>query len=328
MQLETLKEIANENIEKILDALEIEYIDKYDYFQAECPIHNGDNPTAFSWVKSKGYFRCFTHKCERGGSDVFDLVSKVKKCSFVEAKRIVKEIVAGDYDASSDEEMQSSLAFKRYIKNNQVKKSKFKIYDPKLLTRLKEHNYLTDRGFSVEAQKEFKIGYCVNPKSKFYRRMCIPVFDDTQRLIGFTARAVFDFQSEKKPKWVHTAGMPKSEILFNMNRAKKYISEQNQAILVEGPLDVLKLYMAGIKNVVAVLGSSLSGPQRSLLLKYECFDIITGFDSDEVGEMCGREVYETCHKYFNISKYKLPKNKDFGDLSVEEINNLEIIRYE
>ena len=72
MNTDALKELANENVTKIFDALKLTYIDKYDYYQMACPIHGGDNPTAFSWVKNKGYWRCFTHKCERDGADIFD----------------------------------------------------------------------------------------------------------------------------------------------------------------------------------------------------------------------------------------------------------------
>jgi hypothetical protein len=70
MDLNTLKALANENISLILDAFNFDYVDRYDFYQMCCPIHGGDNPTAFSWVKDRGYFRCFTRHCERDGADV------------------------------------------------------------------------------------------------------------------------------------------------------------------------------------------------------------------------------------------------------------------
>lgn len=328
MRLQTLKEIANENVHKIFDALDIHYVDKYDYLQGPCPIHNGDNPTAFSWVKSHGYFRCFTNKCERDGADIFDFVSKLKNCTFAEAKVFVHNIVIDkNYDYSKEEDEDNNESFKNYIKNNLIKKPSFKIYDESILENLTYNDYLTNRGFSEDVQKEFKVGYCDNKESKlFYQRMIIPIYNIDNNIIGFTARAVFDFKDKKTGKWVHTPGLQTSEVLFNINRASKYIKETHSVILVEGPLDVLKFHMAGIYNVVSILGSNLSGPQRSILLKNECYDIITAFDNDSAGISCTKSVQQSCKKYFTMSQYCLPEGKDIGDLSVEKIRNLDMIR--
>ncbi len=327
MNTDALKEIANENVTKIFDALELDYHDRYDYYQMACPIHGGDNPTAFSWVKHRGYFRCFTHKCERGGADIFDFVQKLKRCSFARAKEIVQSIVIDEnYEQMSDAEVAAEVAFQKYIKNNAPRKKIAKLYDPAVLKGLEPHPYLEERGFAKEVLDEFNVGYCSNPKSRFHRRMCIPVTNPDGGIIGFTGRAVFDWEAEGKGKWLHTNGMPKSETLFNFHRAAEHIRKQHTVILVEGPLDVFKFEMAGIKNSVAVLGSSLSGPQRSLLLENDCYDIIMAFDDDEAGVICTNDVIKTCASYFGLSKYLLPQGKDVGDLDVETIRNLDIIR--
>ena len=84
--------------------------------------------------------------------------------------------------------------------------------------------------------------------------------------------------------------------------------------------------MAGIYNVVAVLGSDLSGPQRSLLLEAECFDLILAFDNDMAGKDSTSKIRKTCGPYFNIYQYILPEGKDIGDLSVDEVKKLDTIR--
>jgi DNA primase len=326
MDLTILKELANENVTAIFDAFGLDYIDKYEYLQMTCPIHGGDNPTAFSWVKDRGYFRCFTRHCERNGADIFDFVQKYKNCSFERAKQIVESIcVVGEYEEASEQEMAAELAFKKYIKNNAKLNKQMQVYDPAILKRLKAHSYLIDRGFDKDLLESYNVGYCDNPNSRFFRRLCIPVMSDTGSLVGFTARAVFDWEKESQPKWIHTHGMQKSELLFNMHRAREHIRNTHKAILVEGPLDVFKLEMSGINNAVAVLGSDLSGPQRSLLLENECYDLILAFDDDEAGTICTNKTKKSCKNYFNLYKYVLPTGRDIGDLEVEMVKKLDII---
>lgn len=327
MELAILKELANESVTSIFDALGLEYVDKYVYLQMACPIHNGDNLTAFSWHKNGGYFRCFTRKCERNGADIFDFVQKLKKCSFERAKQIVESIcIVGEYEEASSQEMAAELQFKKYIKNNSKINKQMKVYDPAMLKALKPHPYLTDRGFDKELMETYNVGYCDNSTSRFYRRICIPVVLANGSLVGFTARATFDWAKESQPKWIHTNGMQKSELLFNMHKAREHIRNTHSAVLVEGPLDVFKLEMAGIRNSVAVLGSDLSGPQRSILLENECYDLILAFDDDEAGIICTNKTQKSCKNYFNIYQYILPAGKDIGDLEVESVKKLDIIR--
>jgi DNA primase len=325
MEVNILKELANQSITKVFDALHIQYVDKYDYLQSSCPIHGGDNPTAFSWVKQKGYFRCFTRRCERGGADVIDLVRKLKKCSFQQAVELLMSIVVTESYVESGQTLEDDIAFQRYIKNNAPRKKNTQVYQEEDLDRLKLHPYLLERGFTQEIIDTYRCGYCDNPDSVFYRRYCIPVRDENNNIVGVTGRAIFDFKAEKSPKWVHTHGMTKAEVLFNLNRALPSIKETHAAILVEGPLDVLRFEMAGIHNSVAVLGSSLSGPQRSLLLAIGCYDLILAFDNDEAGRVCEADTVKQCKNYFHLSKYVLQESKDIGELSVDEIKNLGII---
>jgi DNA primase len=328
MRLENLKQIANENITQIFDSFDLKYIDKYEYYQMVCPLHEGsDNPTAFSWVKDKGYFRCFTRHCEQDGADIFDFVQKFKKCTLIQARDIVASIViTGKYNDTQNANTLTDAEFQKYIKNNAKKIKDFKVFDIKCLKDLKEDKYLINRGFSKDVINEFLIGYCDNPKSYYFNHTCIPIFHHDGKLIGFTARVADEnYKERQEPKWKHTPGLPKSQILFNLNKAKEHIKKTHTAILVEGPLDVLKFWMAGIYGVCAVLGSELSGPQRSLLLQQECFDLILAFDSDAAGIECTSKVISSCKSYFNILRYDIPDGKDIGDLLVEEIHKLHII---
>lgn len=324
MNLQQLKELANENIALIFEAFGLETIDKYSYYQMACPIHGGDNPTAFSWVKDRGYFRCFTRHCERDGADVFDFVQKYKKCTLAQAKRIVAQIVVtGKYQDMPQQELIAETEFKKYIKNNLKQTKQFKVYDPAVLKQLEPDTYFLSRGFSQEVINEFGVGYCDKPSSVFYRRAIIPLFHHNGALVGFTGRATDEaYRERKEAKWFHSPGFPKGQILFNLNKAQEHIRKSHTAIITEGPLDVLKFWMAGIYNAVAVLGSDLSSQQLSLLLENECYDLILAFDNDPAGIDSTNKIVAFCKSYFGISKYNLPENKDVGDLNVEEVLNL------
>lgn len=327
MDTKLLKELANQNITKILDAFGFQYTDNYSYLSMPCPIHGGDNPTAFSWVKDKGYFRCFTHKCEKGGSDIFDFIRKLKKCSFASATNIVKSIIIEDnYSDADQKKLTEEMTFNQFIRGITIKKKSVKAYNPEMLKALQSDWYFTERGLSSEILKEFQVGYCDRPGARFYRYAIIPIFNENNILVGFTGRATFDYKAEKLPKWNHTEHFPASEVLFNLNRAKEHIRKLQTAIIVEGPIDVMKLEMAGIKNAVAIFGTSFSTRHRSLLLEHECYDLILAFDNDPAGINCTNDVIKDNASYFAMSKYQIPEGKDIGDLSVEEIQNLYIIK--
>ncbi len=325
MNLQALKEIANGQITTIFDAFGLDYRDNGQGYCMVCPIHDGaDNPTAFSWNAERGYFRCFTRKCERGGADIFDFIQKYKKCTLQQARDIVSSIViTDDYKYIPEQELVAEAAFRRYIRNNLKPTKDFEILDPAFLKTLEPDTYLLGRGFSQEVIDEYSIGYCNDSNNYYAHRTCVPVYHHNGALVGITARAASE---DYEAKWVHTAGLPKAQMLFNLQKATKSIRKTHKAIIVEGPLDVLRFWMAGIYNAVAVLGSDLSGPQRSLLLERECFDMVLAFDNDTSGEDSTKKIIKTCKPYFNLYQMILPNGKDIGDLDVETIHNLDIIK--
>jgi len=327
MNLQALKEQANDNIELIFEAFDVELVDRGDFLQGCCPIHGGDNPTAFSWVKDRAYFRCFTRHCERDGADVFDFVQKFKHCTLAQAKEIVASIVIDEnYKETPEAQLTADAKFKQHIRKNYKSPKNFQIFNPNCLEKLKTPEYLLSRGFSPDVLNEFNVGYCDNPRSEYYNRDCIPIYHHDGPLVGFTGRIIYEDYAERQvAKWYHTPGLLKGQTLFNLHRAREAIRKTHKAIVVEGPLDVLKCWEAGIHNVVAVLGSDLSGPQRSLLLAAECYDLILAFDNDKAGIKSTNTIKESCKNYFHIYQYILPEGKDIGDLTVEEVKNLDII---
>ena len=110
----------------------------------------------------------------------------------------------------------------------------------------------------------------------------IPIADDRGRVVGFGGRVLGDGQ----PKYLNspeTMLFNKRRLLFGLDRAKKAIREEGRVILVEGYMDAISLSAAGIKNVVASLGTAFTAEQCRLLLR--CTDeICFCYDSDEAGQ--------------------------------------------
>ena len=90
-------------------------------------------------------------------------------------------------------------------------------------------------------------------------------------------------------------------------------------ILVEGQGDVIRLWEAGIKNVVGMFGSKISDSQEFLIQKTGVSNIVIAADNDEAGKACTGDIIERLKYLFNISILKLSKN-DIGDMSIDEIN--------
>lgn len=173
-------------------------------------------------------------------------------------------------------------------------------------------DYIYSRGITDSTIRDFQIGWCPsnwNGEIKWWNhRLMVPLIDSHNNYISFHTRIITKsikdrfgnifileentnkvikeifVNGEKKEynkTWFHGI-FEKSCFLFGMNVTKSYIEESNYVIVVEGIFDALSLYENGIKNVVAVLGSSLTQHQMCLLSRY-CDKQIYLFDRDEGG---------------------------------------------
>ncbi|EDZ97073.1 DNA primase [Limnospira maxima CS-328] len=181
-------------------------------------------------------------------------------------------------------------------------------------------------GYLVE-QKHFpvelveKAGLIVPRKAgngyydRFRDRLIIPIYDIQGRVIGFGGRSLGDEQ----PKYLNspeTELFDKGRTLFCLDRAKKAISQQDMAVVVEGYFDAIALHAAGINYVVASLGTALSINQIRLLLRYtESKQIILNFDADAAGtkatERAIGEIETLAYRgEVNLRILNLPNGKD------------------
>lgn len=123
--------------------------------------------------------------------------------------------------------------------------------------------------------------------AKFRNRIMFPICNESGKVIAFTGRILSHGGADEKsgPKYLNSPETPiysKSHVLFNLNNAKAQIRELGFAILVEGQMDCISVYAAGVKNVIATSGTAFTEPQVRLLGRH-AKNIIVNFDPDTAG---------------------------------------------
>lgn len=160
-----------------------------------------------------------------------------------------------------------------------------------------------------------------------------PIFNTSGQIVGYTARIFKGKLPLKTIKNIDETGKyinspqtkiyEKSKILYGFNITKKYISQKNEAIIVEGTTDFLSGYIKGHNNIVASLGTALTIDQLNLL-KRLTDNLILAYDNDEAGKIATeRNIKLALNLGFNIKILDLKDSKDLSDFINEKNNNLE-----
>lgn len=334
-----LRNHANRNITYLLDKLAVRYTDRGDgLIQSICPTKqhagNRDNCTAFSWRPDIGKWVCWTHHCEESrGNDIFGLVSSVLGFNFKEtAKWINDRLAEKSIDVSQDVLPPENLYRGTTLHTHEPLKEehiKFLQLDPE---------YLIQRGFSKEVLRDYQVGSWQRIGTYMHDRVVFPIRDHESFLVGYTGRTIhpesyFQEKGLKYTKWIHGRYFnqwPKrgdlliSSLLFNLNRSKRYLGQHKKMIVVEGPLDGMKLEMAGVHNWVATLGTTFCANHRTLLVKYGITDLYVAYDNDEethAGEAGLKRLQRVVGDIFNVHKIDIPGH-DCGELSIEQLQTI------
>lgn len=163
--------------------------------------------------------------------------------------------------------------------------------------------YFLGRKITESSMKEFMLGY--SPKQDM---VTVPVFDEFNKCLGFVGRSV-DGKAFK-----NSTGLPKSKVLFNLNRSKR-----SPIIVVESSFDAIRLHQVGLK-AVATLGATVSRYQISLLQRYATSIIICPDNDDAGAKMIDKIISNIKDKSVEIINLKT--GKDVGDLNDSEIENM------
>jgi len=322
-ELAALKELANAKILDILDELGVPYKEKYNYVNACCPVHNGDRKDAWSWQIDIGIWKCFSNGCQDTyGNDIFGLVRGIRDCGFKEALEFVRDLVGGELNEEKIKELKDARDNRVFVYSAK-KKVPQKVYEDTCLQRITYHDYLEKRGFTREIIEKYHIGIGKENHGYMVDRIIFPIRNLDGQIVAFSGRTLHaDWKERGIPKWKHSKDfeLHANKMLFNIDQAKEEIERTGIAILVEGPLDALRLIESGIKNVVAVLGKTLYNGQISELIRAGATRLIIAFDNDNPGKTGADKAVKLAAPFFDVTKVEITSGqKDYGEMNAKEV---------
>lgn len=303
-----------------------------------CPFHSEKDPS-FTVDPEKQLFHCFG--CGAGG-DVFSLVMQKENLTFPEALKHLAERFHIPLPRPSRLSPELLKLEEKIFKVNEAALAFFR----QCLFQTKEGeaalDYLKKRGFSQTTLETLKIGYAPNSwntllanlkerfgdiallekaglvvpgqkRNDFYDRfrgrVIFPIFSLTGKVIGFGGRSLFN----DEPKYLNSPETPvysKGKVLYGLNWTKEAIREAGEILLVEGYTDFASLFQAGIQNIAASLGTSLTEHQAALARRFAP-KVIINYDGDAAGRNAALRALPVClEKGLQTDILTLPQNLD------------------
>ena len=249
-------------------------------FVTECLWHDDTNPSlTINDDKSFG----FCHVC-RAHCDAISYVRERNGLGMRDATEIAAEVLGVPFE--TDEEDPEEARKRRAERTSAISRLnkeqatyKANIRDPRA-GRVRE--ILKARGIGAEAAKEFGIGF--GSSGFFSGRITLPIYNHREELVGFTGRATKQDQQAKYKNSADSNLFQKKEIVFNEPRARRAAREAGSLIFVEGHLDVVSMWQAGIKNVVAMQGTAAPDENTLRRLVRHTRSFILCFDGDAGGK--------------------------------------------
>ncbi len=312
--------IDRETVDKILDAVDIvDVVSDFVHLRRRganyiglCPFHNEKTPS-FSVSRSKGICKCFS--CGKGGSAV-NFIMEHEQMSYYEALKYlakkyhieVKERELTDKEKQEQSERENMLVVNEFA---------MKQFEDNMYNTDEGRNiglgYFYERGFNDNIIKKFHLGYSMdnstalydaikkhgfNPKyavetglcmhnergyyDRFKGRVMFPVLNIAGKVIAFGGRTL---KKDDRAKYVNSPESiiyKKSNELYGLFQAKRGIVNKDKCFLVEGYTDVLSMHQAGIENVVASSGTSLTEGQIRMIHRFTD-NITVLYDGDAAG---------------------------------------------
>ena len=283
-----------------------------------CPFHK-EKSASFSVHAVRQFFHCFG--CGVSG-DVFTFVGKIENVTFPEAVRIVAQkcgIPLPKQEFSSPEQAAEARLRGKLLDLHEATAAWFEeqLRGPEGATA---REYLAGRGLTPEGIKKFRIGY--SPDSfnalrdklsgmadaetlrasglfsqkeqgdgtfgpiydRFRKRVMFPIANEGGRVIAFTARTL-DTGEKAGAKYINSPETPlytKGQVLFNLDKAKSVIRQAGFALLVEGQMDCISVFLRGIQNVIATSGTAFTEQQVAILRRHTS-NLVVNFDPDAAG---------------------------------------------
>lgn len=306
-----------------------------------CPFHNEKTPS-FIVSPSKEIYKCFG--CGKSGTSIGFLMEH-EKYSYVEALRWLANkynIEIEETEVSPEQKLQQEAADSLYIINNFAQA----FFEKQLFESAEGTDialsYLKERGFREDIIKKFRLGY--NPAGgtafataateaqynpdlllksglvvsrdnrladNYRERIIFPIHNQSGKVLGFGARLIK--KNDRAPKYINTPENEvyvKSRILYGLYFGRQAIDKFDECLLVEGYTDVVSLHQAGVENVVASGGTSLTPDQLRVIKKYTK-NLTIIYDGDNAGVKAAlRGLDLALEEGLNVRLVLIPDNED------------------
>jgi len=311
-------------------------------YLGNCPFHNEKTPS-FTVSPAKGIFKCFG--CGKGGNAV-NFIMEHEHLGYVDALKFLAKkynIEVVEKKATPEELEQKNERESLMVVNAYAQR-----YFSDILQKHSDGKniglaYFKERGFHNNTIEKFQLGYCLDQRDSFTRaalhdgyklenivktgltiqredgsafdrfmgRVMFPIHSLSGRVIGFGGRTL---KTDKKiAKYLNSPESEvyhKSEILYGIYQAKKTITQENKCFLVEGYTDVISMHQAGIENVVASSGTSLTHDQIKLIKRFTP-NVTILYDGDAAGIKASlRGIDLVLEEGLNVKVVLLPEGED------------------
>ena len=311
-------------------------------FLGLCPFH-GEKTPSFNVVEDKQFYHCFG--CGRSG-DVFKFIEDYRGVSFMEAVQIVGDQVGIRVQTLPPSQSRPQQADEKQP-FYEIHQEAAKFYHAILMTtKMGEdaRQYLYDRGLDDEVLRHFQIGLAPAEGNYLYQsvsgkfsekimaesglfhisdmgtiydafqdRIMFPLSDDTGRVIAFSGRLWREPVEGAKPQGKYknsrsTLLFNKSYELYHLDKAKQVAKKNHELYLMEGFMDVIAAYRAGIENAVASMGTALTQEHVAHLSKFTK-KVILAYDGDKAGRLATAKALEVLDKH-EVEVVQIPDQMD------------------
>ncbi len=311
-------------------------------YRGRCPFHNEKTPS-FYVSPDRGSYHCFG--CSVHG-DIFSFIENIEHIPFIDALKLLAVRAGVDLRDQAGEKTSHLLPILEASRLH---------FEKNFNTSINAKKYIHDRGVLDAIIQEYSVGYakkewrdlydellrnkfkevdivesglCIRSEDgkvydRFRGRVMFPIKNMSGTTVGFTGRVLPEYDDGKSGKYVNTpetAVYHKSKVLFNFDKAKKYIADTREVFLLEGQMDVIMSSQAGIKNIIAVSGTAFTEDHVRMIgrLADTC---ILAFDNDAAGQKARDRAAVMC-AYGGMSVRTIVQvGKDAAEIVKEDPEN-------
>ena len=312
-------------------------------FKARCPFHNEKTPS-FMVSPDRQSWRCFG--CGIGG-DVFSFIMKYENMEFGEALKVLAEKAGIELKRLQPQE------YKTFGLLYELQEEAKNYFITQLAQADLANKYLAERGLKKETIDEFEIGWAPNEPEglamhllkkgydpsdvvraglviktergmnldRFRGRIMFPIHNHLGKVVGFTGRILPIFDTKEMGKYVNspeTAIFNKSKLLYGFWKTKNVVRETGRAFMVEGQMDFLMSYQAGVLNAIATSGTALT-VDHLLAIRRVAEELLLSFDNDDAGWAAGERAISLAESAGLVTKIVSLKDvKDPAELAQKD----------